>query len=261
MDDPKLELNIALVDWLLEAAGPPPDGLAELATMGSGPLEEQDFDELLRRLGIQVYLPSEDSEVLVVGREGWSQRSLEQLLRERAGLQLRVYSQEMLFAYLAARKDPLIEDEDMVRAMAGDHPALRFLEGVGFRWPSTVVPAQGSGLFDADLVRVGYLKYTGYAVGKAGLTTSARRSILRRAYLETVPTVFPPHYVSDWGPPRSSKRLQKIADSIAMFCCNNKRRRRPSELAITQWESDLAWLKQEYYDGRYMFRWPATDVW
>jgi hypothetical protein len=167
----------------------------------------------------------------------------------------------MLLAYLISYRDPLAENEETIQALAGDHPALSFLEGVGFRWPSTLVPSRGSGLFDADLLRVGYLKYKGYAVGKTGLTASARRRTLRSVYFDAIPAVFPPHYVDAWGRPASSKRLQKIAESIAAFCRNSKRKFRPPMHAIEDWEEDLAWLKQEFYDGHYRFRWPDTEIW
>ena len=33
------------------------------------------------------------------------------------------------------------------------------------------------------------------------------------------------------------------------------------EIAIAEWEADLDWLRVTYYDGRYQFDWPSTEVW
>lgn len=269
MEDDKFELNMALVNWLLSSAGPRPDALAEISTTGSGPLHEDDFDELVWGIGVEVSLPSEDSEILVIGREQWDRSLLEQVLEGRSGLHLRVYSQEMLLAYLISHEDPLDEDEDTVRTIAGDHPALKFLDGVGFRWPSTLIPGLGDGRFDTNLLEVeeGYLKYTGYRVGKEGrkrgLGINELRQRLRFAYESKLPPQkFPPDYIREWGHPKSSQRLSKIAESIAAFCRNNKRKKAHSPLlAIQDYESDLEWLKREFYNGRYRFQWPSTAVW
>ncbi|MBF0227676.1 MAG: hypothetical protein HQK76_19685 [Desulfobacterales bacterium] len=101
----------------------------------------------------------------------------------------------------------------------------------------------------------------GYSVGKNGHIKSERRRILRNVYNNVIPKVFPPRYINEWGRPSSSKRLQKIAESIAAFCRNNKKKIHPPIQAIKDWESDLAWLKLEFYDNRYKFRWPSIDIW
>ena len=63
------------------------------------------------------------------------------------------------------------------------------------------------------------------------------------------------------GRPRSSVRLKKMAESIATFCRNGKRRARSMELAVVEWEQDLEWLRVTYYVGRFRFEWPSTEVW
>jgi hypothetical protein len=57
----------------------------------------------------------------------------------------------------------------------------------------------------------------------------------------------------------SSVRLQKLANCIASFARNAKRRCYASmELAITEWEEDLAYLKDKYYRPVDGYNWPDT---
>lgn len=256
-----MEVDLQVIWWLLTRAQARPGALDSIATMGSGPLEEHHFDIILSALGLKVYLPGAETELLIIGREGWSERTIHELLDARSGQHLRVYSQEMFVAYLITCQDPLAGDDATVRLLAGDHPALQFLESVGFEWPSTQVPPRGDGKIDAELLRLGFLKYKGYTVGKPGLTPHIRRQILIAVYEDTVPPGFPDYYIGQWGPPESAMRLRKMAESIAAFCRNNKKKGNPPTQAIEDWEADLAWLKSQLYDGRYRFRWPSTDVW
>src|SRR5215216_3019996 len=144
-----MEVDLQVIWWLLSKAQTRPDRLDSIATMGSGPLEEHHFDAILGALGLQVYVPGETTEVLIIGREGWSERLIHDLLDVRSGKHLRVYSQEMFLGYLISCQDPLEEDEETVRLLAGDHPALQLLEAVGFQWPSTQVAPRGVGQVDA----------------------------------------------------------------------------------------------------------------
>ena len=167
----------------------------------------------------------------------------------------------MFLAYLISCEDPLA-DEEAARLLAGDHPALQFMEAVGFKWPSTQVPTRAADRqIDAELLRLGYLKYKGYTVGKAGLTPNIRRQILVAVYNDDVPSGFPDYYIRQWGQPRSATRLKKMAGSIAAFCRNNKKKDNPPAQAISEWEADLAWIKIQFYDGHYRFRWPSAEVW
>lgn len=54
-------------------------------------------------------------------------------------------------------------------------------------------------------------------------------------------------------------RLKKLANCIATFARNAKRRRNASmELAIAEWEEDLAYLKNKYYRPADGYSWPDT---
>ena len=233
---------------LVKASG----SASSLKRKGSGPLDERHFDAILSALGLQVWIPDKATEILIVSREGWSKRKIHELLDARSG---------HFLCYLISCQDPPADEEKTVRLLAGNHPVLQFLETVWFRWPSTEVPLKGDGQIDAKVLRVGYLKYRGYTVGKAGLTPQARRQVLVAVYRDVVPTGFPGWYIAQWGLPQSAARLKKIAESIASFCRNNKKKNNPATRAISDWEADLAWLKSQLYDGRYRFRWPSTEVW
>src|SRR5262249_55120516 len=115
----------------------------------------------------------------------------------------------------------------------------------------------------AHWLKRGYLNYLGYAVGRSGGLEDERREVLGKAYrANRLPSFFPLDYRSEWGRPKSSARLQKMAYSIASFCRNAKRRPHDAiSVAIAEWEADLDWLRVTYYDGRHQFEWPSTEVW
>jgi hypothetical protein len=114
----------------------------------------------------------------------------------------------------------------------------------------------------ADSPDIGFLKKMGYAVGRSGATVLKRRRILDEVYLRRVPTSFAESYRSEWGMPETGKRLQKMAEAIATFARNarQKNQRVHMDEAITDYESDLAYLKATYYDGHWAFAWPTTLV-
>jgi hypothetical protein len=103
------------------------------------------------------------------------------------------------------------------------------------------------------------LSYLDYRVGRNGEVGSMRHGILGRVFEGPLPPVFPPDYMSSWGAPKSAARLRKLAESIAAFTRNAKRRRDfKMDDAIADWESDLSFLYEHYYLGRFSFAWPLT---
>jgi hypothetical protein len=250
--------HAALRDWFFEAFSDSPFGEG-VATTGSGPFDENDLDEFIRGRGLEAYAFSEETDVLVVGREGWREEDLLWLLDVRAGKTLKVYSQEMFLSYWASWRDPF-EDEEIARGFGEGHPALDFLSRLGFDWPLTLV-AGGGGLdkeLSEELPTVGMLKHFGYTVGKSGLSDDGRREVLKYVFDSRLPTIFSASYTEGWGAPRSKERLQKMANSIATFCRNEKRKSKPSLLAIEDWEGDLDWLRKTFYSGRFRFQWPSV---
>lgn len=254
--------DAALRDWLVREVGQPEALPEALGTLGSGPFDEAEFDEFLAELGVEVYPVSDGPECVVVGRESWTMASLEELIRLRADQALKVYSQEMLIVYLVSGTDPFDEDIEFVRRFGDGHPALEFLATYGFDWPTTHVFGGGGTTVDGAWPQVGLLRHMGYRVGKTNpIPTVARRAILRRVFLsETLRRVESPAYMAEWGNAASSARLQKLANTLATFCQNEKRRANPPWEAIEQREGDLAWIRDEFYRGRFDFQWPSTYV-
>lgn len=107
----------------------------------------------------------------------------------------------------------------------------------------------------------GMLSFMGYRVGRhADLTPEQRRRILDYVLLGRLPRVNDDDYMRQWGGPNSSERLRKLANTLAAFARNARRRRGQRwQHAISQWEADLAHLKDRYH-ARYAadWHWPAT---
>lgn len=130
-----------------------------------------------------------------------------------------------------------------------------------FKWPSTDT-YPGTGIFDPDLKEIGVLAQMGYHVGCNGVEQERRRAILRDAYQGPVPYDPFSEDMDEWNAPGSSARLKKIANCIAAFARNFKRRSNAHvyRKSIDDWESDLKYLKEEFYIGVYdrprKFDWP-----
>lgn len=127
-----------------------------------------------------------------------------------------------------------------------------------FPWPSTEAPGGDGSLTGTFCRSAGMLSFVGYRVGAtAGKPNGERRLILSGVFSFPLLPVFDAPYMSEWGAPASSKRLRKIAETIAALARNAKRRRGQNlEAAISHWESDLDFLHESYYVGRFGFEWP-----
>jgi hypothetical protein len=137
---------------------------------------------------------------------------------------------------------------------------LQLLDGSHFPWPTTeVLPATrvGPGI-SSPMAPIGVLKLSGYAVGKAGLPLANRRPILINIYTSDLSVRLSANELAEWGRPATAERLQKLANTLAALARNLKRRL-PTSQAISDWESDLDYLRRRYYDGVYDFRWPVTN--
>jgi hypothetical protein len=252
--------NEILKDWFLESFPDAPCEENSVSTVGSEPYPNAEFDELLRSGGLEIFNIDDQTDVLIVGREEWDEKSLNDLLDMREGQLLKVYSQEMFLAYWITGRDPF-ENEDVARAFGKGHPALEYLSNIGFDWPSTHVSfGSGDGEFTGELLKIGLLSSMGYRVGQTrGLLTGQRRAILERVFKYELPnTNLPRWYVEQWGNPKSGERLKKIADSLAAFYQREKKKNHNA--AASDYEEDLEWLYENFYRGRFMFRWPQIYV-
>lgn len=137
-----------------------------------------------------------------------------------------------------------------------------------FKWPDTIIIPRsltGTPVDERNWPQEGMLKHKGYSVGSSSNVTRWKRQIiLRDVYENPLPNVMDSDYMAQWGRPQSAKRLKKMAESLAAFTKNAKRKRSQGnfDVAIADWEEDLAWLKKEFYDGVYnrIFPWPNLKV-
>lgn len=107
----------------------------------------------------------------------------------------------------------------------------------------------------------GMLVYLGYRVGVTqGVSHGIRRQILDAAFQGPLPPVNGPEYCREWGPPAAPARLQRLANEIARFTRNAKRKKSADMTsAIADWEQDLKYLHREYYVGKFGFGWPTVE--
>jgi hypothetical protein len=250
-----------LRDWWFRNHAAPDIGIEDASTIGHGPFNTHDLQSFLGRFGVSVFVPDSYTEVLLLGRDGYSERELLSLLRKRSGSTLRVYTQEMFLAYLSSGHDPL-ELPQVALLMGSGHPGVQALRALNFAWPTVDVRGFGAARSDHHVWRSeGYLRAIGYRVGSRGGEDADRRRVLVRAYGARVPARFGEDYAAYWGNPRTSARLERMARTIArQFRLGLARRTVDNALALTDWYSDLNWLKRKYYDGRCRFRWPSIDV-
>lgn len=136
---------------------------------------------------------------------------------------------------------------------------LTSLQGY-FRWPDTDAPA-GNGSLDDGFFQYakGLLGFVGYRVGASGVSVYKRHALLDHIYTSALPRINSAEYMAEWGSPHTATRLKKMAESLASFARGAKRNDvQRYAVAISEWESDLAYLKRNYYDTRYKFGWPRT---
>lgn len=239
-----------------------------VVTLGFSPFNQDDIDTVLKNEGFQVNDTSSISmlinDTFIVGRFGWSEDQLEELVEKHVGRELRIYSQEMFLSYIFSGRDPFDGSRKLLVRFAEGHPALEYLSDFGFDWPSTYVSGKGNTeIDDRNWPDIGLLKRMGYKVGKSGIQNAEkRRKILEKVYESSdLPSVKSREHMAEWGTPKSCKRLQKMANSLATFCRNAKRNSYSSQqLAITHWELDLQWLREKFYQGHCSFSWPSTYV-
>lgn len=131
----------------------------------------------------------------------------------------------------------------------------------GFKWPSTDAPASKYGYIDNNYwYKEGLLSFVGYHVGTTkGVRESIRRRLLDCVMHNDLPNVESPSYMKEWAKPRSTARLRKLADSLASFTRSAKRKCELTySVAIEEWEADLEYLKETYYDESSGTYWPKT---
>jgi len=129
-----------------------------------------------------------------------------------------------------------------------------------FKWPTTDA-LMGDGTLDTSgWYELGLLKYVGYHAGNNGEHPEVRRHILDCVFRYELPHVNSDEYMSEFGTPKSSQRLRKIANVLASSAIKLKGKTHADcSQAIADYESDLEYLYDEYYVGVFHFdRHPAN---
>lgn len=140
---------------------------------------------------------------------------------------------------------------------------LKLAENTAFKWPTTDAPAGANGFTgDHFWYQEGLLSFVGYRVGKThGVPRIKRQQILDCVIFNTLPRVNSQEYMDEWGHPRTAQRLRKLAEALASFTRNAKRKNsRSMEFAIDDWEADLSYLYESYYHEKLGFYWPDSDL-
>lgn len=104
------------------------------------------------------------------------------------------------------------------------------------------------------------LSFLGYHVGEMQPTPKGVRwCILEYAFECHLPPLDDRVYLLEWGEPKSARRLNKLANTLASLTRNAKRRDTLSlARAIDDWEHDLVLLRDRYYVDFFHFGWPET---
>lgn len=260
--------NEVLEQWFLDYFPSAPCTENTISTIGSNPLGEEDFDYVLRVAGLEVFNIGIDTDVLIIGRDDWQEyeEQLNDLLDNREGKSLKIYSQEMFWAYWITGHDTF-DDKDVALAFAEGHPALEFfLSNPQIDWVNTTVSLNfPNGRLDIKSPEIGVLKHLGYTVGKTkGLHFTQRREILIDVFESHLYEILSAEYVryckknysgylEEWGKAKSEKRLVKLRDFLASQC--KRQKRKGNDEAADDYEEDLEWLRTKYHKGRFKFDW------
>ena len=250
--------NELILDWFLWDNNISLNG-EQISLHGAMPFGTDVLKKILNKFDYYDCRLGEHTDILIVGRKYWNKARLDKLLEEKSGMRLKVYSQEMFLTFMACGIDPFKDKEILYQFQSG-HPVLEYFSDLGFDWPNTYVNGSSHGeiLTEVEWEKIGVLKYYGYSVGGNGLRISERRLILDKVFHSTIPKgVWKYSYLKEWGEPKSSTRLKKMANSLASFCKNQKKRNH--KLAASHYESDLEWLKKKYYKNSLRFKWPRAN--
>lgn len=212
---------------------------------GEGPFAVTDMRAFAPKAGaIRVRAMAGDEEsvdwgafhLVVIGRQGFDEDGLITAALEDDDIEF--VSQEALVNFVLFGHQPHYYPGD---PRLQDHPGLRFLRDLGFRWPSTYAePSSQSSDEEFEREEKSWLRRDyGYSVAKK---VPVRRS--RQSLKEAV----------------EAEGLEKVAGFVAWLARSWKRMDTDRfDAAIARWESDLAWLKRTYYDGsRHSFQWPSS---
>jgi hypothetical protein len=249
-----------VIRWLSSDIEEPGWEIPEQATMlGEGPIS---WNQMFEHLGEWYCVPYlNGKEWIIVGREEWTPKELDELIAEREGEDIKIVSQELFLAAVISGHDPFMADEEVLLAFAEGHPALEYLRDAGFEWPFLCEwidwePEEWRfrGVEKSPLKEM----EPPYTVGECGLDEKPRRRILTKAFNGELPWVESDKYMALWGNPGTRQRLRQMAYHISRQIPKH-RGMWNHDTAVREWEEDLEWLYYEFYKPWMRFRWPGID--
>ena len=249
-------------DFSLKESGLPID----VAIHGEGPWSNDELVELLSDLGFKVWEagPNDDIEVFIVGRMNWDENILLQQIGARDGESIKIFTQELLVAALACKRDPFDDldtpvGQNILELFGKDHPAIDCLRNLEFPWPEFNPTDEGEGGGEWDSVEETPLLKLGYHAGRThSLSPTTRHNFLSEAFSGELPFAESDEYMAEWGAPGSRKRLRRLAWHLA-FLIRNRRKNPSQTYAVNDWEDDLKWLHEQYFKPIMRFSWPGSQ--
>ena len=165
-----------------------------------------------------------------------------------------------VFRVLADPTNKLEKDALKLREKISLEWARRSAKGTWFSWPATDTQPSDQKLGDVDWPQEGMLSYLGYHVGEKQPTPrKIRQRILEYAFECDLPPINGLAYFAAWGEPKTANRLYKLANTLAAFTRNAKRKDASTSKAVNDWKSDLHFLHKKYYVDLFQFEWPDTS--
>ena len=241
-------LNHSDIDWIKGTIG----------TIGDGPWELEEVDNLLLGMRFDVSeIPQDDIQILVIGRNNYSKEIIEEHIKSYATSQLIILSQELLLLGILTNKNPLsFFDNESLSEYSLNHPGIQYALSVGFEWPRTSVSIGEIYEWesDAEFSEKSPLREMGYSAKMGGPSESERREILEDfLFITKPPLVDTPEEIKRWGRAGTNQRLYSMAKFIGWLI---RFKGASSELAAVKWQSDLDWLKSNFYKSTMKFGWP-----
>ncbi len=264
IEQPKGLNRIAYRDFLCYEKSADDIGLSStpIALHGSGPWDCEDFQVFLESKGFEFVSINEAKNFLVLGELQCEEESINNFISNAISDNFlpRIYTQEMLIYYLITGEDPIESWSkttllDSVEGHSGMGVVLAYTD---LFWPdkATLVDEDyGVSEIDAsDWSDESPLKKLGYTVRDGVLSDRQRHEILNNVFKNSLDHLLTTDLERErWGKAESAQRLYAIVSFIhwlAEFQGNQK------PLAYEKWQTDLSWLKSQFFDKRMQFKWP-----
>ncbi len=234
-----------------------------IATLGSGPWEESEFDCFLQDRGFEPIEPHKSIDGLIVGASDWSEDVLSKQIYDRDASTLRVYTQELFVVGMVIGLDPYeVLDQATIDEFANSHPAIQFIIAREFSWP--IATAAGNAGYvktankDHNWNQESALMELGYKARSRGPSEATRHRYLRQAFESDVLVgVETREQKQRWGPAYSALRLSAISHFIN-WLIGFQGPNRPD--AKVKWVADLDWLRTQFYKPTMRFTWPVAPA-